>query len=123
MNSNDLIILFSLIKHTHHADGLGAEERKGNDWLLHENKNIKRVVIFTISLRNKAIVVRVDDRRVEDTVDVEETSDLVEFVFDFRATRDFNDCRERERGRGKSERRGEWARDEKMEVQRKEEMG
>jgi hypothetical protein len=50
-------------------------------------------VVFAIRLRDEAIVVGVNDGRVENTVDVEETSDLVEFVFDFRAAGNLNYCR------------------------------
>ncbi len=49
-------------------------------------------MVFTVSLGNEAVVVGVDDGRVEDAVDVEETGFLIEFVLDFRATGDFNNC-------------------------------
>jgi hypothetical protein len=41
-------------------------------------------------LGDEAVVVRVDDGGIEDTVDMEETGDLVKFILDLGAPWDFN---------------------------------
>jgi hypothetical protein len=68
---------------------------------LHQDEDVERVMVLAVSLGDEAVVVGVDDGGVEDTVNVEETGDLVEFVFDFRTARNLDNCRERrEGGRG-----------------------
>ena len=40
MDSNDLVILFTLVYHLHDTNGLGTQERHWHNWSLHEDKHI-----------------------------------------------------------------------------------
>jgi hypothetical protein len=50
--------------------------------------------VRTVSSRDEAIVVGVDDGGVEDAVDVQQAAGLVQLVFDPRPTRNLNHCRD-----------------------------
>lgn len=50
-----------------------------------------RILIFTISLRDETIVMRINNRTAENAIDTEQTGGLVQLVLDFAALWNFNE--------------------------------
>jgi len=46
MYCNDLVILLALINHLHYTNWLGAQERHGDDWCLHQDQDILNTSSF-----------------------------------------------------------------------------
>lgn len=40
------------------------------EYYLHENQNIQGIIVFTQCARDEAIVMRVDDRRIQDSINL-----------------------------------------------------
>lgn len=80
---DDLIIHLSLVNHAHHSYNFGLDKAQWLHANTTQNQNVKRIVILTVGLGNKTIVGRVVYRTEENTIQFEQATLLVQFVFDF----------------------------------------
>jgi|SRR5258706_2346391 len=93
-DGDNFVVAGAGVDHGHDADGAGFDEREWLNGFLAENKDVEGIVVFGIGLRDKAVVRGVENGGVDDAVHFEEAGFLVEFVFDIRTERDFDDCLE-----------------------------
>src|SRR5437867_2081344 len=90
---DDLVVLFILIAHLHHADGPGPHDGQRNDRFLAEHEHIERVPIVAVSLGDESVIRRVVHGAEENTVDPQQSALLVELVLGLRALGDLDDHR------------------------------
>src|ERR1700732_2918512 len=80
-DGDDLVIFLPRVDHGHESDGARVDDSQRHDGFLAQHQHIKRIVVLGKSLRNEAIVRGIVDRRVQDAVEVDQASGLVQFVF------------------------------------------
>ena len=82
MYGNELVVQALLIAHAHGADGTCPQQDLRGYLLLSQHEHIERIAIFAVGARHEAIVCRVVDGAVKDTVHPQQASRFVELVFD-----------------------------------------
>src|SRR5207244_8764352 len=93
MDGDDLVVLFALIDHLHHADRHSNHDRQRHHALLPEYQYVEGVVIVAESLWNEPVICGIVHGTEQDAVDANESALLVELVLRFRALRYFDDHR------------------------------
>ncbi len=86
----DFVVLLAAVDHRHHANRPGPHKRKRIYRLLAQNQHIERVVVLRQRLRNKAVVRRIIDGRIQDAVELKQAGRLIELVFHTGAEWNFN---------------------------------
>ena len=66
------------------------QRRERLDGLLAENEDVERIVVFGVGLRDETVVRGIEDRGMDDAIDLEQAGRLVELVFDVGAERDLD---------------------------------
>ena len=90
-NRNDLIVTFALIQHSHHSNNLGLNETQWLDVDTAENKDVKWVVVIAVGHGDESVVGGIVHGTKENSIEFQESTFLVQFVFCLGASRDFND--------------------------------
>ena len=80
-DGNDLIVHLAAVDHTHHADGVDADERERIDRLGAEDKHVQWVSVISVGARDKAVVGGVVRRGIQDSVEPEQSRVLIKLVF------------------------------------------
>src|SRR5688572_17395186 len=91
VDSDDLVVLALLVPHAQHADRLGAQHAQRHHGLLTKYQHVQRIAIVAERAREKSVVRRIVDGRVEDAIEPEQTRRLVQLVLDLRSLRNLDD--------------------------------
>jgi hypothetical protein len=79
-DGDDFVVLFAGIDHGHQADGAGVDDGQRDDRFLAEHEHVERVVVFGEGLRNETVVRGIVHGRIENAVEFDQATRLVEFV-------------------------------------------
>ena len=90
-DGDNFVVAGAGVDHGHDADGAGLDERERLNGLLAENEDVEGIVVFGVGLRDEAVVRGIKNGGVDDAVHFKEAGLFVEFVFDVRTERDFDD--------------------------------
>lgn len=91
---DDLFVASAVIHHRDHADGVAFHDRHGVDGFGAKDENVKRVSVIAVGSRNEAVVCGIVCRGIEDSVQTQKSTFLIQFVFFLRALRNFDDTDE-----------------------------
>ncbi len=91
VDGDDLVVPALVVGHGHDADGAGPQDAEGRHRLLAQHEDVERITVRAVRLRQKAVVGRVVDGAVQDTIESQKPRLLVELVFHLRALRDLDD--------------------------------
>ena len=67
-------------------------QREWDDRFLAEDQHVHRIVILRQRLRNEAVIRRVIDRRIEDTIELDQAAGFIQLVFDARSEWNLDDA-------------------------------
>jgi len=81
VNSNELVVFLAVVAHSHQPDGPGPHNRKGLYRLAPQHERVEGIAVVAVGLRDQAVVGRIGDRAVQDSVDTQQASGLVQLVF------------------------------------------
>jgi len=90
-NGDDFVIAGAGVDHGHDADSAGFDKCERLDRFLAENKNVERIVVLGVGLRDEAVVRRIKNGGVNNAIHADEAGFFVEFVFDIRTEWNFDD--------------------------------
>ena len=91
-DSDYFIVQRTVVQHGDHSDRVAFHKRKRVYWFGAKHQYIQRVAVLCIGAGDKAVVGRVVRRGVQNSVQQQETSFLVKFIFHFAALLNFNYC-------------------------------
>ena len=90
VDGDDLLVALAFVEHVEDADRPSAKDAHGHHRLLHPHQDVEGVVVLTEGLGDEAVVGRIDHRRVQDAIDLQEPGGLVELVLDLAALGDLD---------------------------------
>ncbi|QTK80365.1 hypothetical protein AT6N2_C2813 [Agrobacterium tumefaciens] len=91
-NSEDFLVLATVVFHDHHADGADIDHTARNERAGIADEHVDRVTVVGQGVRHEAVVTRVGHRRVEKAINDQRAGILVHLVLDrMSADRHFND--------------------------------
>jgi hypothetical protein len=91
-HADDLVVFFAAVDHGHEADRADAgDQGQGDDGFLAEDQDVKRVIVFGQGLGDEAVIGGVIYGGIEDAIEFDQSTFLVQLVFHAGAEGDFDD--------------------------------
>ena len=89
---DDLVVLLSLVDHSHHTDHLRVHQTQRLHLGRTDHQNIQRIVVVAVGLRNEAVVRGIVNGTEQNAIQLQKTALLVQLILDLAFSWNLDQC-------------------------------